>query len=166
MSAFDDTFQELLGNEGGYSNNPNDPGGETMWGITKRIALLNGYTGAMKDLPVDTAKAIAKKQYWDRYSCDEFDPRIAFQVFDTAYNGGYPSQWLQKAVGVVVDGVIGPQTIAAVKAQNVFQTILRFDSYRLTYLTQLHGWPTFGRGWANRIAHNLLLGAENVANVG
>ncbi len=160
MTAFDDAFTELMGNEGGYSNNPADPGGETMWGITKRVAVANGYTGAMQDLPQDTAKAIAKSEYWDRYSCDSFDPRIGFQVFDAAYNGGPAARWLQEAAEVQPDGVIGPVTIAAVQAVDPLRIIMRFDSYRLTYLASLDTFPTFGRGWANRIAHNLLLGAK------
>lgn len=160
MTAFDDAFTELMGNEGGYSNNPADPGGETMWGITKRVAVANGYTGAMQDLPQDTAKAIAKSEYWDRYSCDSFDPRIGFQVFDAAYNGGPAARWLQEAAEVQPDGVIGPVTIAAVSAADPLRIIMRLDSYRLTYLASLDTFPTFGRGWANRIAHILLLGAK------
>jgi lysozyme family protein len=160
MSTFDGAFTALIGNEGGYSNNPADPGGETMWGITQRVARAYGYTGAMKDLPLETAKAIAKAKYWDAYSCDSFDPRIAFQVFDAAYNGGQPALWLQKAVGVPEDGIIGPVTIAAVNAAEPLQVIMQFNSYRLSYLTSLSSWQTFGRGWANRIAHNLLLGAQ------
>ena len=57
MNSFDDAFDALIGNEGGYSNNPKDPGGETMWGITARVARAAGYTGPMRDLPRDTAKA-------------------------------------------------------------------------------------------------------------
>jgi lysozyme family protein len=166
MDAFLTAWTQLLGNEGGYVDNPADPGGATMYGVTQRVARNHGYTGDMRDLPIATAQAIAKQEYWDRYSCDEFDPRIAFQVLDTAYNGGYAARWLQQAVGVEQDGIIGPATIAAVKAQNVYQTIMRFDSYRLSYLAMLGTWPTFGRGWANRIAHNLLLGAENVSKLG
>lgn len=159
MSAFNDAFAALIGNEGGYSNNPADPGGETMYGVTKRVAQANGYTGDMKQLTLDAARQIAKKQYWDRYSCDQFDARIGFQVFDAAYNGGHPVAWLQQAVGVQADGALGPVTIAAVKAADPVRIATRFLSYRLTYLAALGTWPTFGRGWANRIAGNLLKGA-------
>jgi lysozyme family protein len=159
MSSFDDAFTALIGNEGGYSNNPADPGGETMWGITERVARGWGYTGDMKDLPLDTAKAIAKKLYWDPYQCDQFDPRIGFQVFDAAYNGGRPAQWLQQAAGVKADGVIGSITIAAVRAADPMKIIMRFDAYRLQYLGNLPTWPTFSHGWANRIASNLIRGA-------
>lgn len=160
MSSFDDAFDALIGNEGGYSNNPKDPGGETMWGVTARIARGSGYTGNMKDLPLDTAKAIAKKNYWDAYQCDQFDPRIGFQVFDAAYNGGKPAQWLQQAAGVTADGVIGSITVAAVRAADPMKLIMRFAAYRLQYLGNLPTWPNFGHGWANRIANNLIRGAS------
>lgn len=148
-----------MGNEGGYSNNPADPGGETMWGITARVARANGYGGDMRLLPQTTAKQIAKKLYWDPYYCDQFDPLIGFQVFDAAYNGGHPASWLQRAAGSVVDGRIGPETIAAVKAADPRRIVMRFLAYRLQYMGDLPTWPTFGHGWANRIAGNLLKGA-------
>jgi lysozyme family protein len=159
MSSFDEAFTALIGNEGGYADNPADPGGETMWGITARIARAWGYAGAMKDLPLDTAKQIAKRNYWDPYQCDQFDPRIGFQVFDAAYNGGHPAQWLQQAAGVTADGVIGAQTAAAVRAADPLKIMMRFDAYRLIYFSSLNAWDSFGKGWCNRIAHNLLRGA-------
>jgi lysozyme family protein len=158
MSAYDDAFDALMGNEGGYVNNPADPGGETMWGVTFRVARENGYTGAMRDLPRETAKQIAKSQYWDPSHCDELDARVAFQVFDTAYNGGQPIKWLQQAVGAVPDGVFGPATREALQYNDPLKVVMRFNAYRLKYLGNLKNWPTFGHGWANRIADNLLKG--------
>lgn len=159
MSSFDDAFTALLGNEGGYVDNPNDPGGATMWGITERVARAHGYTGAMQDLPQDFAKQIAKACYWDPFQCDQFDPRIGFQVFDAAYNGGHPAEWLQQAAGVSADGIIGAQTVGAVRAADPMKIVMRFDAYRLQYLGSLNAWPSFGHGWANRIANNLIRGA-------
>ncbi|TAM16081.1 MAG: hypothetical protein EPN65_15240 [Pandoraea sp.] len=160
MSSFDDAFDRLIGNEGGYSNNPKDPGGETMWGVTARVARAYGYAGAMRDLPRDTAKAIAKKLYWDPLHCDEYDPRVGFQLLDANYNGGQVVVWMQQASGAKADGALGPQTIAAVKATDPLQFVLRFNAYRTNYLTALNTWTDFGRGWARRIANNLLKGAE------
>lgn len=159
MSTFDDAFTALVGNEGGYVNNPADPGGETMWGVTARVARANGYTGAMKDLPLETAKSIAKKVYWDPLHLDEFDGRIAFQMLDANYNGGYTVRWAQQAAGATVDGIMGPNTIAAITAADPHAFCLSFLSQRLKYLTGLKTWPTFGRGWSNRIASNMLKGA-------
>jgi lysozyme family protein len=155
MSAFDDAFTALVGNEGGYSNNPADPGGETMWGVTARVAREQGYQGAMKDLPLETAKSIARKLYWDPYQCDQFDARVAFQVFDAAYNGGHPAQWLQQAAGVDADGVIGAVTVAAVRAADPMKIVLLFNASRIFYYTALNTWASFGKGWSNRIANNL-----------
>lgn len=158
MSAFDDAFDALMGNEGGYVNNPADPGGETMWGITFRVARENGYNGTMRMLPRATAKLIAKKRYWDPVRCDELDPRLAFHVFDTAYNGGHPIQWLQQAVGVAPDGIFGPATLEELNHNDPLKVMMRFNAYRLIYLGNLKTWPVFGHGWANRIAANLLKG--------
>lgn len=160
MSAadFPAAFAALLGNEGGYADNPADPGGETMHGITARVARVYGYTGAMRDLPLETARAIAKADYWDIHRCDEMPAVIAFQVFDAAYNGGPANRWLQQAAGVTADGLIGPATLAAVNAADPYRLIARFDAERLLYLASLPAWPSFGRGWARRIATNLLRG--------
>jgi lysozyme family protein len=159
ITSYDDAFTALMGNEGSYSNNPADPGGETMWGITLRVARANGYTGAMRNLPQSTAKAIAKSEYWDKIHGDSFPPQIAFQMFDAIYNGGRPAQWIQQAAGITVDGAIGPATIAAVKAADPDKIIMRFDAYRLQYLAALPTRATFAGGWMNRIANNLLMGA-------
>lgn len=159
MSAFDVAFANLLGNEGGYSNNPADPGGETNHGVTEKVARKWGYTGRMIDLPVATAGMIAKSEYWDPYSCDQLPLPIAFQVFDTAYNGGFPAKWLQQALGVTADGNIGAQTIAAARGCNVWQAVACFNSWRLSYYTSLGTWGTFGKGWTNRIAANLKKGS-------
>lgn len=160
MTNFDQAFTWLMGNEGRYSNNPADPGGETMWGITARVARKHGYTGAMKNLPLETAKRIAKTEYWDMCQCDQFPLAVAFTVFDTVYNGGHPAQWLQAAAGVTQDGSIGPQTIAAVLATDPDKIVMRFDALRIRYLVSLSIWPTFGHGWMNRIAENLTRAAQ------
>lgn len=159
MTSFDDAFTALIGNEGGYSSNPADPGGETMWGVTARVARANGYAGAMRDLPLATAKTIAKTVYWDPLHLDEFDARIAFQMFDANYNGGLTVRWAQQASGAAVDGKFGKDTIAAIKTADPRAFCLCFLAYRLKYLNGLNTWPTFSRGWSNRIADNMLKGA-------
>lgn len=157
MSAFDDAFAALIANEGGYANNPADPGGETMWGITARVARKHGYTGAMRGLPLGVARAIAKAEYWDAVRGDELEPELAFQLFDAAYNSGPPQavKWLQRAAGVAADGAFGPATMVAVRAAPTGALIARFNGHRLAFLADLSTWPGFGRGWARRIANNL-----------
>lgn len=158
---FETAFGTIAKIEGGFTDRDRaaDPGGATRYGITERVARSWGYGGAMQDLPLDTAKAIAKAWYWDKYQCDQFDPLIAYQIFDTAYNGGYPVRWLQECVGVEADGNIGAKTIAAVRAADVWKVIAMFNAKRQIYLTELQNWPQNARGWAKRIAFNLLIGA-------
>lgn len=157
MTAFTDAFDSLMGVEKGFWDDP--AGGPTMYGVTERVARAWGYQGDMRQLPLDAARSIAKSEYWDRFQCDQFAPAVGYQVFDTAYNGGHPVQWLQQAVGAEVDGKLGPKTIAAVRAADAGKVVLAFNSARIKYLTSLDGWATNGKGWARRIADNLLKGA-------
>jgi lysozyme family protein len=160
MNSFEDAFAALMGNEGKYVDNSNDPGGATMYGVTERVARKHGYTDDMRNLPLDLARSIAKSEYWDPFGCDGFDPRIGFQVFDAAYNGGHPVLWLQQAVGATADGVTGPKTIAAVAAADPLRVVILFNAARIRYYTSLNTWPSFGKGWSNRIANNLTRSAS------
>lgn len=99
--SFDRAFQHTVGVEGGYSNNPADPGGETMFGITARVARAHGYQGAMKDMPILAAKDIYRQSYWLAMRLDLIDPispAIAEEAFDTGVNMGVgvPIPWLQE----------------------------------------------------------------------
>lgn len=157
---FDQAFEKLIGHEGGYSNHPDDSGSETMFGITIKVARANGYAGPMIDLPLDTAKAIYRKDYWDSVRADELPDAVRFDVFDASVNSG-PGQairFLQRATGVADDGRLGPLTIRAVKAMDPQLLDKRLNGYRLRFMTELKVWPSFGRGWASRIATNLIEG--------
>ena len=160
---FDQAFERLIAHEGGYVNHPQDPGGETHWGITLRTARANGYTGRMRDMTRAQAKAIYRDAYWRRARADEYDPAIGFQLFDAAVNHGMgnATRFLQRAVGVADDGVIGPMTVAAVRRMSVTDVLARFNAERLEFYTRLTTWPTFGRGWARRVAENLRHAAED-----
>lgn len=154
ITGFDDAFAMICGIEGKYSNNPDDPGGATMFGITERVARKHGYTEDMQNMPIRLAKQLAKVDYWDKFQCDQFDPRIGYLVFSIAYNGGHPVQWLQKAVGVRVDGSIGAQTIAAVRSSDVLKICVSLCSQHIRYYTSLNN-LTFINGWMNRVAGDL-----------
>lgn len=156
---FDEAFDHLMESEGGYSNNPTDPGGETMWGITARVARQAGYVGPMKDLPKDMAKTIARNRYWMVVRADELPEGVRFDIFDTCYNSGEKQaiKLLQRAVGVPDDGVIGPQTLNALRAQKPASVAMRFNAERIEFLTVLPTWGSFGKGWARRVAKNLRL---------
>ncbi|NYT62369.1 glycoside hydrolase family 108 protein [Alcaligenaceae bacterium] len=160
---FETAFERLIGHEGGYVNHPNDPGGETNWGITLRTARAAGYSGNMRDLERSVAKAIYRTEYWGRAKAEQYDGAIAFQVFDAAVNHGVGQaiRFLQRAVAVADDGAVGPVTLAAVRAATVTDVLSRFNAERLEFYTKLSTWPSFGRGWARRVAGNLKHAAED-----
>lgn len=155
---FDQAFTRLLGNEGGYSNNEADPGGATNWGVTQAVARANGYQGDMKNFTQDQAKAIYRKLYWDSIGIVNLPTEVQFDVFDGAVNSG-PTQsakWLQRAVNVDDDGVIGHLTIHACELLPPAVIVARYNGFRLDFFTRLKTWPVFGTGWARRIASNLM----------
>lgn len=154
---FDAAFHRLLGHEGGFVDHPSDPGGATNWGVTQAVARANGYTGHMRDFPVDMAKAIYWRQYWVPIKADDLPPAIRYAVFDAAVNSGANQavKWLQRAIGVNDDGVVGPQTMTFARAANPDFVIRRMLGQRLEFMSDLKNWPTFGRGWARRVAEIL-----------
>lgn len=154
---FDQAFDRLLGNEGGYAFNAADPGGETMWGVTARVARASGYVGDMKALPRATAAAIYKARYWDTICAEQLPEVLRFEVFDAAANSGVQQavRWIQRASGVTDDGILGAMTLAAVHGAEPIRLALAFNGERLDMMTSLPTWGSFGRGWARRIAGNL-----------
>lgn len=124
-------WQTLVGIEGGYTNHPSDPGGETNHGVTALVARAHGYTGDMRRLPKSRAERIAKLEYWDPLRLDEvadLSYPIAYELFDTNFNlfPLFAGRALQRSLNllnqegqqygdVVVDGRIGPATIAALE---------------------------------------------------
>lgn len=166
MSIFESLFNRLMEHEGGYVNHPSDPGGETMWGVTKRVAVAHGYNGPMRQLPKATAQRIADKSYWQAIHGNELSIAVAWQVVDAAYNHGNRQavKFLQRAIGFTgkdVDGLIGPKTLDAVKCMDENDIILLFNAERLEFFTNLRIWQTFGKGWARRIAGNLRWAAKD-----
>ena len=108
-----------------FTNDPDDPGGGTMSGITTAEARSYGYTGPMKDLPLTTATAIYKQNYWDKFNLDAVESQgIANQILQAAVNQGVErwqvyiqnicNQFLTQVEELVVDGIIGALTIAAI----------------------------------------------------
>lgn len=156
---FDIAFDRLMGHEGGYVNNPNDPGGETKWGISKR-----SYPNVdIKALTREKAKEIYRRDFWNRIDADALHDGVAFQSFDFAVNSGIETsvRYLQRAVGAVDDGHWGPKSQAAYALLTETDIIMRLNALRLRYMTQLSNWPNASKGWARRISQNLLYGADD-----
>ena len=151
---FDLAFKTVIGHEGGYSNHSQDPGGETKYGISKRA-----YPSVdIRNLTLDHAKEIYRRDYWDKLRLDELPDAIRFDLFDAAVNSGVKTaiKFLQKACEVIPDGIMGPQTVSAANSMNADKLDKRLSGQRLLYLVSLSTFPTFGRGWVTRVATNMI----------
>lgn len=151
---FEQAFEKLIGHEGGYINHPSDPGGSTNFGISHRA-----YPGEdIKGMTLERAKTIYARDYWGPSGCDALPDGAKFQVFDMAVNSGVRAavQTLQRAVGATADGVLGPLTLQAIQSMPTPRFIARFNGGRLAFMAGLSNWPAFSRGWALRIADNLM----------
>ena len=146
--SFDRAFQLTVGLEGGYSNNPADPGLETRYGISKR-----SYPAVdIKSLTLEQAKAIYQRDYWQPANCDRMPERIGHLVFDCAVHHGVKTaiKLLQRALKVADDGEFGPVTRGQLFARDTNETADLLMAQRMLYLMTCSAWPTYKLGWAKR----------------
>lgn len=151
---FDAAFECLIGHEGGLVDHPADPGGLTKYGISQR-----SYPGEdIRGMTLARAKEIYRRDFWGPSGCDAVPDWAKFHLFDAGVNSGPPMaiRLLQRALGVLDDGVIGPITLTQCAGANPTKTIARMSAHRLLLMADLPTWPAFGRGWARRVARNLL----------
>lgn len=168
---FDKAFELLIGHEGGYTTLRSDPGnwtgGKVGVGVlkgTKYGIAANSYPNEdIKNLTLARAKQIYKRDYWDKVWGDRLPASLAFHVFDMAVNSGISRgvKLLQKTVGSAQDGIMGPATLRAAQAMDVNAAIMLYSANRLKFYTSLSTFGTFGKGWTNRVANNLELGAKS-----
>lgn len=179
MSVFDKAFAVVIGHEGGFDANRQDPGnwtggsvgaGElqgTNWGIAsssypdeqrfvpaeQRMSMPS----QVSDLTLDQARIIYRAAYWDRVSGDSLPPALALLVFDAAVNNGVRRAviWLQGSVSASPDGQMGPATLAALNANahsaGGAAICAEFQAQRLAFMANLPTWRVFGLGWARRL---------------
>lgn len=156
---FDTAIGRILKSEGGYVNNPADPGGETNWGICKR----SHPNVDIRNLTREGAIAIYKAEFWDPLGCDSFPPGLGFQLLDFAVNSGISTatRKLQSAIGVADDGHWGPISAATLRVANPILVTLKFVAARGRFWASLSTFGTFGAGWMNRLCADLeYLGAD------
>lgn len=151
---FNQAFKKLIGHEGGYVNDPEDPGGETNFGISKR-------SYPREDIPnmtLERAKEIYQRDFWWAAGCDAVPDAAKFDLFDMAVNSGVKPAicTLQNAVGAVPDGIIGARTLQALNGANPVRLNAHFNAHRLLFMTNLKNWEAHGKGWARRVAKNIL----------
>ena len=163
---YDKCLETILHHEGGYVNHPEDPGGETNLGVTKRVYQEWGGTKDMKDLTFDDVAPIYRKNYWDKMKCDDLPSGLDLCVFDFGVNAGpgRAAKYLQTLIGTVADGGIGPNTLAKLKEYTdetgVKETITNYQNERQRYYEKLSTFKTFGRGWTRRVEETTKLALE------
>lgn len=148
---FGAAFETLIGHEGGYVNDPTDPGGETKYGISKRAYPRVD----IKGLTLEGAKRLYREDYWDPLGGDSLGDPLDYAIFDLAVNSGVKTatKMLQTALGILPDGAWGPASAAALTAARDRKTVaLRVAATRLGYMTCLATWEHHSKGWARRIA--------------
>lgn len=170
---FDKAFDRLIGHEGKFTVDPRDDGnwtggkqGRGELKGTKFGIAANTYPHVdIKNLTVEQAKAIYREDFWDVIG--KAHPAIKFQMFDAAVNHGRGNaiRILQRAVLVADDGAWGPRSQAALNSMQDLRghndVLLRFLGYRFKFWASLAKFDTFGRGWTNRGAENLIFAAED-----
>lgn len=162
-------LKRIVGHEGGYSRDQNDPGnwtggkvgvGEllgTKWGIA---ANTYGHLD-IPNLTIDDAAAIYRRDFLTPIRAELFRDGVAFQLLDFAVNSG-PRRALiefQKAIGVKPDGIIGPITQARAESMPEGDIIKLILAQRIDFMRKLPNWRHHGNGWMGRIAENLRYGA-------
>jgi len=157
-SNWQKSFELMLKSEGGYVNNPADPGGMTNLGVTK--ATWENWVGRasdeaeMRSLTPEKVEPLYKKKFFDAVRGDELPVGLDYLLFDFAVNAGAGRsiKTLQSAIGVTPDGGFGPMTMAAVQAIDPKELIERFSQAKEDFYRSLPTFATFGRGWLNRVA--------------
>ena len=149
MLNFDRAVYLILKHEGGYVNNPNDTGGETNFGISKRA-----YPDLdIAELSVFTAQEIYKRDFWDKVKGDHLPTGLDLTVFDFAVNAGVSraSKVLQKIVGAKPDGIIGSKTLNLINTHSdVLALITEYYRLRQAYYESIDSFQHFGLGWTRR----------------
>jgi len=159
--AFQAAINFVLSQEGGYVNDPRDPGGETNFGISKRT-----YPNVdIKNLTRNKAEKIYYEDYWLKLGCGELPAPVATITFGSAVNcgRGRAAKWLQKALrqlgkDITVDGDVGPWTLHAANEADCTDLCLLLVRERILHYTKLgRRQPQYLRGWLNRVAELLKL---------
>jgi len=155
---FSECVAIVLRHEGGFVDDPRDPGGATNRGITLRT--LREWRGDdsltaedVRNMTEAEAREIYLARYWNPVRGDDLPPGIDLAVFDWAVLGGVgrAARDLQTVLGVRVDGAIGRQTLAAAREADAEEVIRALCRRRLAYLRTRPHWATYGVGWSNRV---------------
>jgi len=154
---FDHSLDLVLKSEGGFVNNPKDPGGMTNLGVTAstwaNFKGRNTNEKEMRSLTRDDVAPLYEKKYWDACKCDDLPSGVDYLVFDFAVNSGpgRSVKTLQRALGLPEDGAVGPVTIQTIDVMDKTELIARFSDAKKQFYESLPTFATFGNGWLKRV---------------
>lgn len=165
MTNLEKALDKIFGHEGGFQNHHNDRGNWTggrvgsgeLRGTKYGISAMSYPHLDIKNLTLEQASKIYRKDFWEPLRCDSLPYEVAFNLFDGAVNSGLTRsiKWMQMAADVEADGKIGPKTMLAWECYTPASLVARYNGVRLLYLASLDSWDNWGRGWAKRCASNL-----------
>jgi lysozyme family protein len=157
---FTDAFAYVVGVEGKLSVDPQDPGNWTggRVGVGELKGTKYGVSAAayplldIANLQVSDAQTLAKREYWDKIGGDSLPYGIALLLFDFGYNTGIEEavRVAQRALEIVVDGVLGPQTLGTMRNCNVRAFAIAFTAHRIVAYSAMALWQHDGLGWTAR----------------
>ncbi len=161
---FELALGHVLAMEGGWTDDPHDPGGPTNKGITLAVyarersievtpANLTELKSALRTIPDALVRSIYETRYWQPARCPALRPSLALMHFDAGVNHGVgtAARFLQEALGVEIDGEIGPMTLDAARTADPRQALARYAAIRRQRYRALPHFWRFGRGWLRRI---------------
>ena len=159
QNNFLESVKYVLQSEGGFVNNPKDPGGATNMGVTKAswISFVKKpvHDNDIKNLTSIDVIPFYKKRYWDICLCDNLPSGIDYCIFDYAINSGpiRSVETLRRLIGLEHVGAFDKKNIESYFKQNEDNKVLikKICSQRLSFLQSLKNYETFGKGWLNRV---------------
>jgi lysozyme family protein len=145
--------------EGGYVDNPHDPGGATLKGVTQAVYsawLLEQHrpNAAVRFATDADIQAIYRELYWNPVRGDDLFLGLDLVMVDYGWGSGPITaiEHMQRLLRITVDGKFGPETLAAVNAQPQQATFISMlCEERLYFFQRLPTWKYFGPGWTNRL---------------
>jgi lysozyme family protein len=159
MSAdnFPECFALTLKYEGGFVNDPHDPGGATNMGITRDT--LSAYFGRaatvndVRHLKLDTVQRIYHLNYWNAVRGDDLPAGVDLAVYDFAVHSGVHRAiiGMQRALGIADDGKLGPITLQSVRTTSAQNTIMGICADRFEMMRKLSTWHRYANGWTARV---------------
>lgn len=149
---YDNSIRRTLKWEGGYVNHPADPGGETNWGITIKVARDNGYTGPMKTMPLAVAMDIYRRRYAKPVGFDAHRAGVDYSLLDYGVNSGVSrANKVARRVCGLPDAAPMADLLNSINRRDPKAVVKAINDERIKFLMALPTWGTFGKGWSNRV---------------